>query len=168
MTKSTRTVLLVVAGLIGFGCLGSAGVVALLTHALGTLGGTGEWSEDAVAERELPSTFGVRLPVKPLRYQSRQLGFQDAYFEVLVQLPPTAAEPFLAGNHLERGAVEPIDPDLVDQLRALDPAVPALRSTSLELPEAMKPDGGTWNLHRSGELLEAPGVLWLHLVAFET
>ena len=168
MTKSTRTVLLVVAGLFGFGCLGSAAVVAVLTHALGTLGGTGEWNEDAVAERELPSTFGVRLPVKPLRYQSRQLGFQDAYFEVLVQLPPAAAETFLSSNHLVRGAVEPIDPDLVDQLRTLDPAVPALRSTTLELPEAMKADGGTWNLHRSGELLEAPGVLWLHLVAFET
>jgi hypothetical protein len=168
VTKSTRTVLLVVAGLFGFGCLGSALVVAVLTHALGSLGGSGEWSEDAVAERELPSTFGVRLPVKPLRYQSRQLGFQDAYFEVLVRLPPTAAEPFLSSNHLVRGAVESPDPDLVDQLRTLDPGVPALQGTTLQLPEAMKPDGGTWNLHRSGELLEAEGVLWLHLVAFET
>lgn len=168
VTKSTRTVLWVLLGLFGLGGLGSAALVALLVHAASGLGGSGEWSEDAVAERELPSTFGVRLPVKPLRYQSRQMGFQDAYFEVLVQLPPGAAEPFLSSNHLTRGAEEPIDPDVVDQLRALDPALPALTATTVELPEAMKADGGTWPLHRRAELLEAPGVLWVHLTAFET
>lgn len=168
MTKSTRTVLLVLAGLFVFGTLG-AGVVALaLVHAVSGLGGSGEWSEDALAERELPAVFGVRLPVKPLRYQSRQLGFQDAYFEVLVQLPPGAAEAFLGSNHLTRGPRETIEPEVLEALRALDPATPTLEATPVALPEALKPDGGSWMLHRSGELLEAPGVVWVHLTAFET
>lgn len=168
VTKSTRTVVLVLAGLFVFGTLG-AGVVALaLVHAVSGLGGSGEWSEDALAERELPAVFGVRLPVKPLRYQSRQLGFQDAFFEVLVQLPPGAAEAFLKRNHLARGPKEPIDPEVLEALRALDPATPALEATPVALPEALKPDGGSWMLHRSGELLEAPGVVWVHLTAFET
>ena len=168
MTKSTRTVLLVVLGLVVFGCLGTASVTALLVHAVGSFGGTSEWTSDAVAERELPALFGVRLPVKPLRYQGRQMGFQDAYFEVLVQLPPGAAAAFLSSNHLARGAKGPIDLDLMDQLRMLEPSTPALESSSFELSEAVKLDGGPWRLHRSGELLEGPGVLWVHLTAFET
>lgn len=168
MTKSTRTVLLVVVGLFGFGCLATGLLTALLVRAADGFGGSNEWSEDAVAERELPAVYGVRLPVRPLRYQSRQLGFQDAYFEVLVQLPPGAAETFLGSNHLVRGAEEPLDADVLDALRTLDPATPVLKSFTLELPEALKVDGGSWQLHRSGQLLEGPGVLWVHLTAFET
>lgn len=159
---------MVVMGLVVFGCLGTASVTALLVHAVGSFGGTSQWSADAVAERELPALLGVRLPVKPLRYQSRQMGFQDAYFEVLVQLPPGAAETFLSSNHLARGLKGPLDLDLMDQLRLLEPSTPVLESTSFELPEAVKLDGGSWQLHRSGELLEGAGVLWVHLTAFET
>lgn len=161
--------LLVVLGLFGFGCLGSGVVALLLVRAVDGFGGNTEWSENALPERELPALFGVRLPVKPLRYQSRSLGFQDAYYEVLVQLPPGAAESFLSTNHLVRGEEAPIDPDVMDQLRVLDPTTPAvLKATTLELPEATRIDGGTWNLNRSGELLEGSGVLWVHLTAFET
>ena len=63
MTKSTRTVLLVLLGLTVFGCLGAAGLTALLVHAANGFGGSGEWSEDGLPERELPATFAVRLPV---------------------------------------------------------------------------------------------------------
>lgn len=168
MTKSTRTVLLVVLGLFGFGCLGASALTAVFVYAVEGFGASGEWGDDALPERELPAVFGVRLPVKPLRYQSRSMGFQDAYFEVLVQLPPGAAETFLSTNKLVRGAREPIDPDVLDQLRALDPAVPALEASTLALPEALKADGGPWQLHRGGELLEGPGAVWVHLTAFET
>ena len=168
MTKSTRTVLLVLLGLTVLGGLGAAGLTSLMVYAVNGFGGTGEWTEDGLPERELPATFGVRLPVKPLRYRGRSLGFQDAYFEVLVQLPPDAAEPFLISNHLVRGAREPIDPDVLEQVRAFEPNAPTLESTLLELPEALKADGGSWNLHRSGELLEGKGALWVHLTAFET
>jgi hypothetical protein len=169
VTKSTRTILLVILGLCGFGCLGTSVVAYLMLRAVDDFGGSTEWSDSAVAERDLPSVFGVRLPVKPLRYQSRAMGFQDGYYEVLVQLPPSAAEDFLTQNKLKRGEEEVVDPDVMDQLRLFDPAAPVmLKATRLELPEALKADGGTWNLNRSGELLEAPGVCWLHLVAFET
>lgn len=168
MTRSTRTVLLVLLGLFGFGCLGASVISVLLVRAVDDFGGSTEWSEDALPERELPAVFGVRLPVKPLRYQSRSMGFQDSFFEVLVQLPPGAAEAFLSANHLGRGAEAVMDPDVVDQLRALDPATPALKATAIDLPEAVRRDGGSWPLHRSGELLEGPGVVWLHLTAFET
>ncbi len=168
MTTSTRTVLLVLLGLFGFGCLGTSVIAFVLVSAVDDFGGSTEWSEDALPERELPAVFGVRLPVKPLRYQSRSMGFQDAFFEVLVQLPPDAAETFLSANHLSRGAEVVMDPDVVDQLHALDPSTPALKATTIELPEAVRRDGGSWPLHRSGELLEAQGVLWLHFTAFET
>ncbi len=168
MTTSTRTVLLVLLGLFGFGALGASVISFFLVRAVDELGGSAEWSEDALPERELPAVFGVRLPVKPLRYQSRSMGFQDAFFEVLVQMPPDAAEAFLSTNHLTRGAEAVMDADVVDQLNALDPSTPGLKATTLELPEAVRRDGGTWPLHRSGELLEAPGVLWLHFTAFET
>ncbi len=172
MKKDTKTVVLVLAALAGVGCLVAGGVTFALVSAAASFGGTGEWSADAVPERELPALFGVRLPVKPLHYEGRQMGFQDAYFEVLVQLPPGTAERFLSSNHLVRGAAqEPagsIDPDLVDRLKVLEPTTPPLEVTPLELPQATLPDGGTWVLHRSGELLEAPGVVWLHLTAFET
>lgn len=168
MTKSTRTVLLVLLGLTVLGGLGAAGLTSLMVYAVNGFGGTGEWSEDGLPERELPATFGVRLPVKPLRYQSRSMGFQDAYYEVLVQLPPDGAESFLISNHLERGAKEAIDPDVLEQVRALEPNAPTLESTLLALPAALKADGGTWNLNRSGELLEGNGAVWIHLTAFET
>lgn len=168
VSKSTRTVLLVLLGLFGFGCLGTSVISFFLVRAVDDLGGSSEWSEDALPERELPAVFGVRLKVKPLRYQSRSMGFQDDFFEVLVQLPPDAAEAFLSTNRLTRGPEAVMDPDVVDQLRAFDPMTPSLKATTLELPEAVRRDGGSWPLHRSGELLEAPGVTWLHLTAFET
>jgi hypothetical protein len=168
MTKSTHTVVLVVLGLFGLGALGAGAVALVLVGALGGLGGSTDWSESALPERELPSVFGVRLPVKPLRYQGRSLGFQDGYFEVLVQLPAGAAEVFLSSNKLIRGEKAVMDPDVIEQLRTIDQTTPALEATRVELPEALKADGGVFNLTRSGELLEAPGVLWVHLTAFET
>lgn len=168
VTKSARTVLLVVLGLAGLGCLGASAITWLMMRALDGLGGSTEWSESAVPERELPEIFGVSLPVKPLRYQSRSLGFQDQQFEVLVQLPGGAAEAFLTSNHLVRGEERSLDVDVADQVRVLEPSTPPLRTTTVELPEALRADGGAFNLHRSAELLEAPGVVWLHLLAFET
>lgn len=169
MTKSTRTILLVILGLAAVGCIGSSVIAFFMLRAVDDFAGSTEWSESAVAERDLPAIFGVRLPTKPLRYQSRAMGFQDGYYEVLVQLPPEAAEPFLTLNKLKRGDEEVVDLDVMDQLRILDPRSPVtMKGTVIELPEALKADGGSWQLNRSGELLEAPGVLWIHLVAFET
>ena len=168
MTRSTRVVLLVVLGLVGLGCLGTGAITWLMLRAMDGFTGTTQWNEDAVPERELPAIFGVHLPVKPLRYQSRSLGFQDQYFEVLLQLPPGAGEAFLTRNHLVRGPERALDVDVADQVRVLEPATPPLKATTLELPEAQRADGGVFGFHRSGELLEAPGVLWVHLIAFET
>jgi hypothetical protein len=169
VTKSTRTIVLVIIGLCVFGCVGTSAIAFFLLRAVDDFGGTDQWSESAVAERELPAVFGVKLPSKPIRYQSRSMGFQDGYYEVLVQLPPSAAEPFLSLNKLKRGDEDVVDPDVLDQIRIFDPTSPVtLKATSIELPEALKADGGTWQLNRSGQLLEAPGVLWIHLVAFET
>lgn len=168
MTKATRTVLWVVLGLVVLGFLGAGALTFLMVHTLDGLTGSTEWSEDAVPERELPTVFGVRLPVKPLRYQSRSSAFQDQQFEVLVQLPPGSAEAFLGVNHLTRGPKQALDLDVVDQVRVLEPSTPPLESSSLQLSTALQADGGELNLHRKGELLEGPGVAWLHLFAFET
>lgn len=168
MTKSARTVLLVLLGLAGLGCLGAGAIAWLMVRAVDGFSGSTEWSESAVPERELPDVFGVRLPVKPLRYQSRALGFQDQQFEVLVQLPAGAAEAFLTSNHLVRGPERSLDVDVADQVRALEPSTPPLQASTLELPAPLQADGGVFGLHRSGELLEAPGVVWIHLLAFET
>ncbi len=168
MTSSARAVLLVMLGLVVLGALGTGGVAWLMVRAMDGLAGSTAWSENAVPERELPALFGVRLPVKPLRYQSRSLGFQDQQFEVLVQLPPSAVDAFLSSNHLTRGPRRAIDVEVIDQVRTLDPATPPLEATALELPQGLQADGGAWGLHRSGELLEGAGVLWVHLIAFET
>lgn len=168
MAKTARTVVLVVAGLFGLGTLGTVGLVALFAFAMGDFGSNNSaWSEDAVAERDLPALFGLRLPVKPLGYHSRQLGFQDAYYEVLVSLPPGAAEQLLISNQLVRGARGPAPVELMELVRTLDPAAPQLEATDLDLLPALTADGGVSNLHRSGELLEGPGSFWLHLIAFE-
>lgn len=178
MTKSTRNVVLAIVGVVVLGCLGTGAlVVGVGTFAASQLGGSGEWSEDAVPERELPRMFGVRLPVKPLYYRSRELGFQDGLWEVVVQLPPGSVEAFLGANKLERGAAplpgvpapETYMNTGVDELiHSVDPATPALSPTPVTLPDARQPDGGLRNLIRRAVLLEAPGVTWLYLEAFET
>lgn len=169
MKRETRTVLLVVAALGVAGCVVAGGAMALFMSVIDGFAGDQSWSADALPERELPTVFGVRLPVKPLRYTSRQLGFQDAFFEVLVELPPGSAETFLGVNHLSRGASAPVSAELKALLEAQAPGLPTFTSTSLELPETVFPDGGQWLLHRSGELLEGPGgEVWLYLQAFET
>lgn len=178
MTKNVRNGLLAVIGVVVLGCLGTGFTVLVFArYALSDFGGSLEWTEDAVPERDLHALFGVRLPVKPLRYRSRATGFQDGLWEVVVQLPPGAAEAFLGANGLKRGT--PVAPglpqpasiqgaDLMELIRALDPAVPALTATPLELPERRSPDGGAYNLFRNGTLLEGPGATWLYLEAFET
>jgi hypothetical protein len=169
VTKSTRTILLVFIGLAVFGCMGTSAIAFFMLRAVDDFGGSDKWSESAVAERDLPAVFGVKLPSKPIRYQSRSMGFQDGFYEVLVQLPPDSADAFLTLNKLKRGDEEVVDPDVLDQIRIFDPTAPVtLKATTIELPQALKADGGSWQLNRSGQLLEAPGVLWIHLVAFET
>ncbi|MBL8914596.1 MAG: hypothetical protein JNM17_28085 [Archangium sp.] len=170
MTKSTRTVLIVVVALFAVGtCITGGIMVALVSFADG-LGGDQKWSSTAIAERDMPAVFGCKLPVAPLQYTSRAFGFQDGFWEVIVQLPPGAAPAFLGANKLKRGTTKPIDADVDLVIRDLVPATPTLTATELEdLPPALLPDGGTWILHRSGELLEAPtGEVWIHLQAFET
>ena len=86
-----------------------------------------------------------------------------------MQLPPGSAPAFLGANKLTRGTTKPIDPDVELVIRGLVPSTPPLTANELELPPALLPDGGTWHLNRSGELLEAPsGEVWIHLQAFET
>jgi len=169
MQRSTKTVLAVLAALFVLGCLGTGAVLFAFAKFADGLGGDGQWSEDSVPERDLPPIFGVRLPAKPKLFRSRQLGFQDAFYEVAVRLPDGSAQQFLDANKLARGQKMKRDPELEDQLRELDPTLPQLEVTELPLPEALLPDGGAKNLHRSGELLEGPGgETWVHLTAFET
>jgi hypothetical protein len=167
--RETRTVLLVLAALGLVGCLVAGGAMAVFAFAVEGLGPSEAWSEDAVPERELPTVFGVRLPMKPVRYTSRQLGFQDAFFEVMVELPPGSAAAFLAANGLTRGVGAPLKPEVGEVLDTLAPGHPVMTASELALPEATLPDGGAWLLHRSAELLEGPGgEVWVHLEAFES
>lgn len=170
MKASTKTVLLAVLGLALLGCLGAGALAWFFVSAASSFGGNSEWSENAVAERDLFQLFRVRLPVKPLHYESRQLGFQDAYFEVLVQLPNGSAETFLSSNQLRRSDTkQPVDLDLSERIRVLEPTTPALEATEFELRDDWTSDGGVVTLHRSGELIEgAGGIVWIHLTAFET
>lgn len=170
MTKSTRTVVMVIAALAVLGCLATGGLMFAFISFADGLGGDEQWSAHAIPERDLPQVFGCRLPVAPLQYSSRAFGFQDGFWEVVVQLPPGSASAFLGANKLSRGTPAPLDADLDAVIRALVPSTPALTATELEgLPPALLPDGGTWILNRSGELLEGPGgEVWVHLQAFET
>ncbi|MFT3713494.1 MAG: hypothetical protein QM817_38040 [Archangium sp.] len=169
MTSSTRTVLLVVAALTVIGCLVTGGIMVAFVSFADSFGGDDKWKPDAIAERDLPAIYGCRLPVKPLQYTSRAFGFQDGFYEVIVQLPPGSAAAFLGANKLERGATKAIDADVDAVIRGLVPSTPTLTATELTLHETPLPDGGTWLLNRSGELLEAPtGEVWVHLQAFET
>lgn len=169
MTKSTRNVVLAIVGAVVLGCLGTGAlVVGFGVFAASQFGGDTSWSEDSVPERELPRLYGVRLPVKPLVYRSRQQGFQDGFWEVLVKLPPGSAEALLGANRLQRGAAAThVSVEVSELIRSLDPAAPALTATSVELYEALQPDGGPLNLHRRAVLLEGPGAVWLYLEAFE-
>lgn len=168
--RETRTVLWVLGGVASLGCLGTAALVALLvTSTTPLLGSDGAWGPDAVPERELKRVFGCQLPAKPVHYSSRQLGFQDAFFEVVVQLPSGSAEAFLSSNGLSRGPAAVLDDEVRTLIDATVPGSPALDAVQLQLPEAFTADGGPLNLHRNGELLEGPGgETWVHLVAFET
>jgi|APLak6261675434_1056106.scaffolds.fasta_scaffold00433_4 hypothetical protein len=170
LQRSTKTVLWAVLGLALLGCLGAGALAWFFVNAASSFGGSSEWSENAVPERDLFRLFQVRLPVKPLHYESRQLGFQDAYFEVLVQLPNGSAEAFLSSNQLRRSDTkQPVDLDLSERIRVLEPTTPALEATEFELRDDWTSDGGVVTLHRSGELIEgAGGIVWIHLTAFET
>lgn len=169
VTKSTRTVLIVIVALFVVGTCVTGGLMLALFSFTDGLGGDDKWSSTAIAERDLPAVFGCKLPVAPMQYTSRAFGFQDGFWEVVVQLPPGSAPAFLGANKLTRGTTKPIDPDIDLVIRELVPKTPTLTATELELPPALLPDGGTWILNRSGELLEAPtGEVWVHLQAFET
>ncbi len=169
MKRETRTVVLVLAALAVIGCVVAGGAMAAFVVAVDGLGGNDAWSEDALPERQLPPVFGVRLPVKPVRYTSRQFGFQDAFFEVLVELPPGSASVFLGANGLTRGPTAVMGDEVLEVLESMWPGHPPLTATELTLPDAMLPDGGGWTLNRRAELLEGPGgEVWVHLQAFET
>lgn len=169
MKRETRTVVLVLAAVATVGCLVAGGAMAVFMLAANGLGANASWSEDALPERELPLVFGVRLPVKPVRYTSRQYGVQDAFFEVLVELPQGSATAFLRSNGLTRGATGAMTEEAREALELVAPGHSPLTATEVALPGATLPDGGAWMLHRSAELLEGPGgEVWLHLQAFES
>lgn len=169
MTKENRTLLLVFAAVFGLGCLGTGAVAFVLLSSLESFGGSSDWSKTAVAERDLPTLFGVKLPTAPLVWDSRAMGFQDGFWEVLVKLPPASRETFLSMNGLELTDVGAgSDDDTLQRIRELEPATPALKAQRVRLPEVQQPDGGGWYLYRSGTLYEADGVLWVHLVAHES
>lgn len=170
MTRDTKVALGIVGGLLLAGCaVASVLVVLLFTASDGLLGGSPQWSADAVPERELPRVFGVKLPVKPLTYQTRSLGFQDGLWDAVIQLPPGSAPSFVSANRLEVMDGGSLDDDVREVIDANAPGTPALEVRTLTLPAALLPDGGAINLHRSGFLLEGPGgETWVHLSAFET
>lgn len=167
--SQTKTLLLVLVAVGALGCLGTVGIAVVLLSAVGSLGGDGEWSSTAVAERDLPRLYGVRLPAAPLVWDSRAMGFQDGLWEVLVKLPPSSREPFLSMNALTLGeGGGGFEGGALRRIRELEPSTPALKARRVKLPEALQPDGGGWHLYRSATLYEAEGVLWLHLVAHES
>ncbi|MGV3619882.1 MAG: hypothetical protein ACO1OB_03640 [Archangium sp.] len=170
MKKENRTLLLVFAAVFGLGCLATGVIAFLLLRAVDSFGGTDEWSATAVAERDLPTLYGVKLPTAPLRWDSRAMGFQDGFWEVLVKLPPSSREAFVSMNKLEVLTDEHAgtNEDTLEHIRELEPATPALNMTRVKLPEATSPDGGWVNLYRSATFFEADGVFWIHLVAHES
>lgn len=169
MTKENRTLLLVFAAVFGLGCLGTGVIAFILLRAVDSFGGSSEWSSTAVAERDLPKLYGVKLPTAPLIWDSRAMGFQDGFWEVLVKLPPSSREPFLSMNKLEFTDVGAgYDDDTLERIRELDASTPQLKAQRVKLPEAMQADGGGWYLYRSATIYEGEGVFWIHLVAHES
>lgn len=168
MAPQTKTLIIVLVSVVVLGALGTVAVSFVLLRALGDFGGSGEWSSTAVAERDLPTLYGVKLPVAPLEWDSRTMGFQDGYWEVLVKLPPSSRDSFLLMNKLKTNHDGQLDPEVLLHLQSLDPKATSLTAVGLELPAPSLPDGGGWNLYRSGSLFEGDGVLWLHLVAHES
>ncbi len=169
--SQSKTLLLVLLGVAGLGCVATTAIVALVFGTLSNFGdGDQDWSSTAVAERDLPQLFGVKLPAKPLDWHSRAMGFQDGLWEVLVKLPPSSAATFVSMNKLEVDELtDAPDTSALEYLMTVDPALPPLKARRLRLPDtATQADGGKWYLYRSGTLLEGEGVFWLHLVAHET
>lgn len=167
--KSSRALVAAVVGLVVLGCLGSALASAFLVGAVADFGGSGQWEKNGIPESRWLPAFGVRMPNKPLLAIGRELGFQDVYVEVLVQLPPGSAQAFLDLNHLARGEAGAYDTSLHLEIDRLAPGTPALTPHRLELPVAVTKDGGPSGLYREGTLYEGPGgETWLHLVAFDT
>lgn len=168
MTKDNRTLLMVFVAVCVLGCLGTGVVAFVMIRSLNSFGGGGEWSSTAVAERDLPRLYGVRLPTAPLKWDSRAMGFQDGIWEVLVQLPPESRDAFLTMNKLELTDIGAgFEDDTLQRIRELDPSTPKLKSQRVRLPEATTPDGGGWYLYRSAVMYEGEGVFWLYLSAHE-
>lgn len=157
----TKKVLLVLGGVAALGCLG-AGALSMLLWGAFSFGPERGWSATAVPEPRVPAVFGVTLEGRALRYQARDLGFQDTHLEAVARLPDGSAERFLTRNGLTRGPALAPEPELLEVVRELEPGTPALTATSFEVAER---DGGA-TLSQHGELLEgAGGVTWVHLVA---
>jgi hypothetical protein len=154
---------LLTCGLAGGGLLWAASRVAgLFTEPT--------WRPDAIPQAELFRTFGVRLSTQPLRYVSRNSGFQDPYLEALILLPPEAASRFLAENGLTEGGSPAQDTGAAeDEVHALAPDTPELSAVGLDgFHHLQVGDGGFVALYRHGALLRAEGVTWVYLVAFGT
>jgi hypothetical protein len=128
------------------------------------------WGPDAVPKGEVTRTFGVRLPAPPLRYSSRNSGFQDPYLEALLLLPPGEEERFLSENGLRSSGEPGQDTSAAeDQLRTLAPGTGPLEVKALEgLKNLVAGDGGFVALYRFGALMRDGSSTWVYLVAFGT
>ncbi len=168
MASRSKTLVAVLVSVVVLGALGTVAVSFILLRALGDFGGSGEWSSTAIAERDLPYLYGVKLPVAPLVFDGRAMGFQDGYWEVLVKLPPSSREAFLSMNAVTTNQERRLSKEALARIQELEPGTPPLTATGLDLPPPTRPDGGGWMLSRRAALLEGEGVLWLHFIAHES
>jgi len=135
----------------------------------------GNWSSAPVSSAKARDLFGIEvLPKVVLQTQQREGGFQDSFYDALVQVPLGSGEAFLEDNHLARDP-EALGsfPGAVDQFeqRIRDLAAPKgeLRVVPLTgVREAHLADGGSVVEYRNVLLLEFDDQLWVALVAFDT
>jgi hypothetical protein len=168
-TSSAKTVAVVVAAVLGFLALGSAGLLYVGTRVTAFVTEP-RWSAEAVPRRDVYRVFGVRLPEKALEYRSRSAGFQDPLLEALVAIPPESLPEFLARNGLQVSAEAPEpNPDAEEELRALRPDAQHVSAVGLEgLKDLLANDEGAVALYRHAVLFTVDSERWLYLMAFGT
>jgi hypothetical protein len=168
VTKSSKVLIAALIGLVVLGCLGSAAATAFIFGGIADFGGDGVWKLNGIPESRWHPAFGVKLPGKPVKAIGREMGFQDVYVEVIIELSPGALQGFLDANALVRGPSRIVDPGIVKEIDAMHGGL-KLNAFDLELPEATSRDGGFSGLNRQATIYEAAGgEAFLHLVAFDT
>jgi hypothetical protein len=164
---SRRAWLVLVAAALGTCALGGGGLLWAASR-VSALFSQATWTPDAVPRGDLERVFGVRMAVEPLRYTSRNSGYQEPHLEALLLLPPGAEAAFLGANGL--GVSEEAEQDTSegeDEVLRLTPGALEVRAVGLDgFRHLQAGDGGFVALYRHGALLRAGTATWVYLVAF--